>query len=292
MVISMTGYGQGEAVFSGRTITVELRSVNNRYFDCAVRIPRIYLFMEEQIKSAVQQEVSRGKVDVFVTIDSCDLSPIEISINQAVAEGYYKAYSQLSEIFEIPNDLTASCLAKLPDVLSVEKAQENTDEIREQILTVVSLALKDFHDMRCKEGEKLRSDLLDRCMTVEHLLQKIEARSPRTVEEYQQKLENRIKDLLDSKEFDETRILTEAAIFADKVAISEETVRLHSHLSQLREMLNLEGSVGRKLDFLIQEFNREANTIGSKCSDLEMSRFVVDMKGEIEKMREQTQNIE
>lgn len=292
MVKSMTGYGSGEETFHGRTITVEIRSVNNRYLDCAVRIPRIYLFVEEKIKAILQQEISRGKVDVFVTIEGSDGNPVKITINQPVAEGYYLAYAQLAQLFELKNDLTTSQLAKLPEVLLLEKNQENLEQVSGQVLNVLGKALKDFHQMRDSEGEKMRLDLLSRANLLEDLLEKIQERSPQSVAEYRQKLELRMQEILSNSQVDEGRILTEVAIFADKIAIAEETVRLHSHLSQLREMLSQEGAVGRKLDFLIQEFNREANTIGSKCSDIDISRLVVEMKSEIEKMREQTQNIE
>lgn len=288
----MTGYGRGERVFPGKTITVELRAVNNRYFDCSIRIPRIYLFLEEQIKSTIQKKVARGKVDVFVSIDGQEAAPLQISVNRSVAEGYYQAHAHLSQLFNITNDLTTTQLAKLPDVLLVEKSQEDLDETSHEILAAVEIALGDFQNMRSKEGEQLRQDLLHHGQRVEALLLEIEAHSPRTMINYRQKLEQRLKEMMGTNQFDEGRILTEIAIFADKVAVSEETVRLHSHLSQLRELLLQDGVVGRKLDFLIQEFNREANTIGSKCCDIEMSRHVVDMKAEIEKMREQTQNVE
>ncbi len=292
MIKSMTGYGRGEGNFGGRTITVEIRSVNNRYLDCSVRIPRIYLFVEEQVKAVIGQEISRGKVDVFVTLEGAEGNLVEISVNRPVAKGYFQAYAELAEMFQVKNDLTSSQLATLPEVLLVEKAKENVEQVGGQILSVVQQAMQDFHVMRQREGEKLHDDLLSRANQVENLVAIIEERSPLTVSEYQQKLELRMKEVLSASQLDEARILTEAAIFADKVAVCEETVRLYSHLSQLRRMLEEEGAVGRKLDFLIQEFNREANTIGAKCSDIEISRQVVELKAEIEKMREQVQNIE
>lgn len=292
MITSMTGYGRGEGNFGGRTITVEIRSVNNRYLDCSVRIPRIYLFVEEQVKAVIGQEISRGKVDVFVTLEGAEGNLVEISVNRPVAKGYFQAYAELAEMFQVKNDLTSSQLATLPEVLLVEKAKENVEQVGGQILSVVQQAMQDFHVMRQREGEKLHDDLLSRANQVENLVAIIEERSPLTVSEYQQKLELRMKEVLSASQLDEARILTEAAIFADKVAVCEETVRLYSHLSQLRRMLEEEGAVGRKLDFLIQEFNREANTIGAKCSDIEISRQVVELKAEIEKMREQVQNIE
>lgn len=292
MVNSMTGYGKGEATFQGRTITVELRAVNNRYFDSAVRIPRLYLFMEDQIKSTLQRHISRGKVDVFVSLEGSEGSPVEISINRPLADGYYKAYAQLAQTYQLENDLTLSALAKLPEVLVLEKSKEDVQAVGEQILSVLALALQEFSAMRQREGSQLKEDILSHSHQVHTLLTHIEERSPHTVQEYRQKLEARMAEILENTQIDPSHILTEAALFADKVAVDEETVRLHSHLLQLREMLEQGGAVGRKLDFLIQEFNREANTIGSKCNDIQICRWVVDMKAEIEKIREQTQNIE
>lgn len=292
MVISMTGYGRGELTAQGRNITVEIKSVNNRYFDCSVRIPRVYLFLEEKIKSLLQQDVARGKIDVYITLDGQETAPAQISINRAMAEGYCNAYAQLSELFQIPNDLSSSILANLPEVLVLEKTPEDVDSIGEDILSVVKIAMEDFGRMRRNEGEKLRLDLLEHSATIEDLLEKIELRSPDSIREYEERLMLRMKEVLGNQSFDENRILTEVALFSDKVSVAEETVRLRSHLAQLREMLEDGGAIGRKIDFLIQEFNRETNTIGSKCSDIELSRYVVDMKAEIEKMREQTQNIE
>lgn len=292
MVKSMTGYGKGEAIFGGRTITVELRSVNNRYLDCAVRIPRLYLFMEDQIKSHLQKHISRGKVDVFVTFEGTEGDPVRIAINRSVADSYVNAYAQLAETYQLTNDLALSTLAKLPDVLTVEKSQEDVKQVGEQILKVLSLAMTQFSAMREREGLQLKEDILERSDQVEALLGNIKARSPVTLLEYRQKLEARMQEILANSQFDQSYILAESAIFADKVAVAEETVRLDSHLLQLREMLHEGGPIGRKLDFLVQEFNRETNTIGSKCNDIEISRWVVDMKAEIEKIREQTQNME
>ncbi len=292
MVNSMTGYGKAEATFPGRTITVELRSVNNRYLDTSIRIPRLYLFMEDQIKSTLQKQISRGKVDVFVTLEGVEGSPVQISINRPAADSYVQAYSQLAQTYQLENDLTLTTLASLPDVLILEKSQEDVQEIGHQILSVLRDALTDFSAMRQREGNQLQEDILARSHQVEALLSKIQARSPLTVTEYRQKLEARMNEILATTQIDQAHILAEAALFADKVAVDEETVRLGSHLLQLREMLTQGGAVGRKLDFLIQEFNREANTIGSKCNDAEICRWVVEMKAEIEKIREQTQNIE
>ena len=289
---SMTGYGRGEAVLGGRTITVELRSVNNRYLDCTVKLPRIYVFAEEAIKAMVQKRIARGKVDVFVTIGQAEAGDVSISVNAPVAEGYYAALCDLRDRFQLRDDLSVSLLARMPDVFLVEKTQEDLQEVSDQICSVLALALDDFDAMRQREGERLRQDVKARADAIAALTARVEERAPGIVEAYRARLSAKMAEVLQSTQIDESRILTEAAIFADKVAVDEETVRLRSHLSQLEQMLEQEGPVGRKLDFLIQEFNREANTIGSKCSDIETARYVVDMKAEIEKIREQIQNIE
>lgn len=292
MVKSMTGYGRGEAVLNGRSITVEVRSVNNRYLDCSVKVPRLYIFAEDAIKSRVQSSISRGKVDVFVTLDNTQGEQVVISVNQPVADSYYNALTDLRERYSLRDDISVSLLSRFQDVLLVEKSQEDVEAVAQDICTVLDAALADFTAMRQREGEKLAQDIRSRAQTITGLLAKVEARSAQTVSEYRTKLENRMREVLANTQLDESRILTEAAIFADKVAVDEETVRLHSHLGQLDEMLSSGVPIGRKLDFLIQEFNREANTIGSKCSDLEIARHVVDIKAEIEKIREQVQNVE
>ena len=292
MVKSMTGYGRGEAVLNGRTITVEVRSVNNRYLDCSVKVPRLYIFAEDAIKSRVQSSISRGKVDVFVTIENIEGEQVVISVNRPVADSYYNALTELRDQYQLRDDISVSLLSRFQDVLLVEKSQEDVEAVAKDVCTVLDAALADFTAMRQREGEKLAQDIRSRAATIESLLAKVEERSPQTVSEYRAKLENRMREVLSNTQLEESRILTEAAIFADKVAVDEETVRLHSHLGQLAEMLDSGVPIGRKLDFLIQEFNREANTIGSKCTDLEISRYVVDIKAEIEKIREQVQNVE
>lgn len=292
MVKSMTGYGRGEAVLNGRSIIVEVRSVNNRYLDCSVKLPRLYIFAEEAIKSRVQNSISRGKVDVFVTLDNVQGEQVVVSVNPSVADSYYKALTELGSRYSLRDDISVSLLSRFPDVLLVEKSQEDVEAVAQDICAVLDMALADFTSMRQREGEKLAQDIRNRAATITQLLAKVEERSPQTVSEYRTKLETRMQEVLSNTQLDPARILTEAAIFADKVAVDEETVRLHSHLDQLEEMLTGGVPVGRKLDFLIQEFNREANTIGSKCSDLEISRHVVDIKAEIEKIREQVQNVE
>lgn len=292
MVKSMTGYGRAEDTLNGCTITLELRSVNNRYLDCNVRMPRLYLFAEETIKSRVQNTISRGKVDVFVTLDSTGGEQVQVSVNQPLADGYYAALTQLAERYGLSKDISVSLLSRFPDVLLAEKAEEDVEQRAQDICSVLDRALADFDQMRTREGARLEADVLSRAARIEELVGKVEERSPQTVAEYRAKLEARMNEVLSNTQLDPARILTEAAIFADKVAVDEETVRLRSHIGQLRHMLEQGGATGRKLDFLIQEFNREANTIGSKCSDIDIARHVVDIKAEIEKIREQVQNIE
>ncbi|OUQ80566.1 YicC family protein [Flavonifractor sp. An100] len=292
MVKSMTGYGRAEETVNGCTITVELRSVNNRYLDCNVRIPRLYLFAEDGMKARVQNTISRGKVDVFVTLDNGNAEKVQVSVNKPVADGYYAALTELAQAYGLTNDISVSLLSRFPDVLLAEKAEEDVEQMAKDICSVLDRALTDFDQMRTREGERLREDILSRAATIEAKVALVEERSPQTVSEYRAKLEARMSEVLANTQLDPARILTEAAIFADKIAVDEETVRLRSHIGQLREMLSKGGATGRKLDFLIQEFNREANTIGSKCSDLEIARHVVDIKAEIEKIREQVQNIE
>ena len=292
MVKSMTGYGRAEETIRGCTITVELHSVNNRYLDCNIRLPRLYLFAEDGIKSRVQNIISRGKVDVFVTLDYAGTEEVKVTVNRPVADGYYGALKQLAQSYQLSEDISVSLLSRFPDVLLAEKAEEDTEQRAQDIYSVLDRALADFDEMRTKEGSRLRDDILSRAAAIEDMVTFVEERSPQTVSEYRAKLEARMQEVLQNTQIDESRLLTEAAIFADKVAVAEETVRLRSHIAQLREMLSKGGATGRKLDFLIQEFNREANTIGSKCSDIQIARQVVDIKAEIEKIREQVQNIE
>ncbi len=294
MVKSMTGYGRSETAFDGRSIVVEVRSVNNRYLDTTVKMPRAYIFAEDAVKAKVQSMVTRGKVDVFVTITSTGGEAVSVTVNERLARAYIDALFKLDGIGggAVHREYSIMDLARFPDVLTLEKEPEDQDQLAGQLLSVLTLALCDFDDMRAREGKKLAQDILNRAAEIERLLCLVEERSPQTVNDYRARLEAKMAEVLQNTQIDEARLLTEAAIFADKVAVDEETVRLRSHLSQLREMLAKGGAVGRKLDFLIQEFNREANTIGSKCSDLEITRHVVDIKAEIEKMREQIQNLE
>lgn len=292
LVKSMTGYGRGEAQLHGRNIIVELRSVNNRYLDCNVKLPRTYLFAEDAIKGKVQTGVSRGKVDVFVTIESVAAENVVVTVNKPVADAYMAAFRELCADYGLSDNISVSLISKMPDVLTVSKAAEDLEEIQADLLSVLDLAMEDYGAMRSREGARLEADVRSRAKTIETLVAKVEDRNPGIVADHRARLEGKLKEILENRQLDESRILTEAAIFADKVAVDEETVRLRSHLSQLDQLLTDGGAVGRKLDFLIQEFNREANTIGSKCSDVETARVVVDIKSEIEKIREQIQNLE
>jgi len=292
MIKSMTGYG-GAKGFSGKiAISVELKSVNSRHFDCTVKLPRVFVSFEEPLKSAVQKYISRGKVDIFVTIDSSNADDVEIKINRPLIDAYLAALRTLSEDYGLAENTRAIELARFADVLQAEKREADQDELRADICAVLEEALCGFDEMRVREGEKLRRDITARLTEIERLTGLAEKISPRSVSEYREKLETRMAEVLQNTELDEARILMEAAIFADRVAINEEIVRLRSHIGQLRDMLESDEPVGRKMDFLVQEFNREANTIGSKGNNAEMARIVVDLKAEIEKIREQAQNIE
>ncbi|MBR4194163.1 MAG: YicC family protein [Oscillospiraceae bacterium] len=292
MIKSMTGYGRAVGVFADKQITVELRSVNNRYLDCAVKLPRLYAFCEDAVKQAVKQSVSRGKVDVFVTVNLTQSSDVAIGLNRPVLEGYLAAMKAMADGYPVRDDISVSTLSRLPDVFTVEKAEQDENLLKEQLLSVVREALDGYNAMRAAEGEALAKDLIAKAELILEKVAFVEERSPKTVAEYREKLLAKMQELLASTDVDEARILTEAAIYADKVATDEETVRLRSHLDQLRTMLRSAEPIGRKLDFLMQEINRETNTIGSKCSDLEIARTVVDVKAELEKIREQIQNIE
>ena len=292
MIRSMTGYGRASHTVEGREITVEVRSVNNRYLDCNVKLPRIYSYAEDRVKQIVKEHVTRGKVDVFITVVNTAGEEVKISLNRPVLEGYLAAMQSVAADYPVRDDITVTALSRLPDVFIMEKPDVDEEARAAEILQTVTEALQNYNAMRTAEGAALEQDLLNRRQTILSLVEKVEARSPITVAEYRTRLEAKMQEVLSSTSIDESRILTEAAIFADKVAVDEETVRLRSHLNQLQQMLSDGGAIGRKLDFLLQEMNREANTIGSKGNDLEQARTVVDIKAELEKIREQTQNIE
>ena len=292
MIKSMTGYGSAKGTVEGLQITVELKSVNNRYLDTSVRLPRSFLFAEDAVKSAVQKHISRGKVDVFISVDSTEAGEMTVKVNEALLRGYLEAMEHISEEYGLVNDATALSVSRFPDVLSVEKKDLDADAITAGMLGITESALHDFDAMREREGAKLREDVLSRLNVIDALVSTVERESPKTVAEYRARLEAKMAEVLGSAGIDENRILAEAAIFADRIAVDEETVRLRSHMSQLSGMMAGESPIGRKIDFLIQEFNREANTIGSKCQNSELAHVVVDLKSEIEKIREQIQNIE
>ena len=292
MIKSMTGYGRASGQVGDLEVTVELKSVNNRFLDTSVRLPRSFLFLEEAVKSAVQAHISRGKVDVFMSVDAADTGDVCVKVNEPLLRGYIDALKLISEKYELINDLTALNISRFPDVLSVEKKELDAEAITEGVRAITEAALADFDQMRLREGEKLRDDVLQRVAEIERLISIVETETPKTVTAYRARLEQRMEEVLNTAGIDESRILTEAALFADHIAVDEETVRLRSHIAQLKTMIGGSSPTGRKIDFLIQEFNREANTIGSKCQNSDIAHVVVELKSEIEKIREQIQNIE
>ena len=292
MVKSMTGYGRCVETVNGREFTVEVRSVNNRYLDCTVKLPRSLTFAEETVKQAVKAAISRGKVDVFITVRSEGGMEAKVTLNAAMVEGYLSAMKQMVTDYGVTDDISVSLLSRMNDVFSIEREEVDEEQLLSDLMGVVKQALENYNAMRATEGKALENDLRSRGETILSLVSQVEAGNAQTVVDYRTRLENKLKEVLANTAIDESRILTEAAIFADKVAVDEETVRLRSHLQQMNAMLTAGGTIGRKLDFLLQEMNRETNTIGSKCSDVRLARIVVDMKAELEKIREQTQNIE
>lgn len=288
----MTGFGRYAALVDGRNIVVEIKSVNHRYFEFSSRISRGYGFLDEKLKSYLQTRIARGKVDVYVSIETLEDGEAQVLVNHDLASGYVRAFRELAERYALEDDLSVSVLARCPDVFSVHRTPEDENRVWESVRQVFDRAFASFVTMREAEGMRLKEDVLQRARTILEIVEKIELRSPQTLEEYRQKLLARLREMLGDVKIDEQRILTEAAIFADKIAIAEETVRLRSHFSQMHAMLESNEAVGRKLDFIVQEMNREANTIGSKASDAQIAHMVVDIKAEIEKIREQIQNIE
>ena len=292
MVKSMTGYGRCVETVNGREFTVEVRSVNNRYLDCSVKLPRMLSFAEEAVKQAVKATISRGKVDVFISVHSETAADVQVTLNTAMVEGYLAAMKQMVADYGVRDDISVSLLARMNEVFTVEKPQVDEEQLLADLMGVVGKALESYDAMRATEGKALENDLRSRGNTILELVAQVEAGNAQTVIDYRTRLYNKLKEVLANTTIDESRILTEAAIFADKVAVDEETVRLRSHLEQMNTMLTNGGAIGRKLDFLLQEMNRESNTIGSKCTDVRLARIVVDIKAELEKIREQTQNIE
>lgn len=292
MIKSMTGYGEAKGEVNAIVVTAELKSVNNRYLDVSVRMPKSCLFAEKAVRSAVAEYVSRGKVDVFITADTSGAEEAVIKVNKNLAAAYVQAVHNAAELYGLSGELTALQLVRFPDVLSEDKTDADRDTLTEAVITVLRRALEEFDAMRAREGEKLRENILLKLSGLEDMVTAVELRSPETVREYREKLLARMQEVLTAAAVDEGRILQEAAIYADKVAVDEETVRLRSHIAQFRLMLDGVSPVGRKLDFLLQEMNREINTTGSKCADSAIARIVIDMKAELEKIREQIQNIE
>ena len=289
---SMTGYGSAKGTAAGFDVTVELKSVNNRYLETSVRLPRSFLFAEESVKAAVQRHISRGKVDVFVTVGAANVDDVSVTVNESLLRGYVRAVKQIAEEYGLPDDLTALSAARFPDVLTVERSELDAEAISEGLCAVLEEALNDFDAMREREGAKLRDDVLSRLSTIGSYVSAVEQEAPVTVQKYRERLEQKMAEVLGTAGIEESRILAEAAIFADHIAVDEETVRLRSHMAQLDSMIRGASPIGRKIDFLVQEFNREANTIGSKCQNSDIAHVVVDLKSEIEKIREQIQNIE
>ena len=292
MIKSMTGYGRSQQVIDGREIVVEIRSVNHRYFEFSARVPRAYGYLEEKLKSFLQGSISRGKVEVGVTIFNVEGKDALIEVNKSIAQGYVSALQKANEELGLKDDITLSKLMRLPDIFNVVKAEEDEEAVWNSVKIAAGEAVENFVTMRKTEGIKMTEDISSRLSYIESLVESVEKRSPEITRLYRERLYNKIKDILGDRNIDEQRILTEAAVFSEKTAVDEETVRLRSHIHQFRTLLESDEPVGRKLDFLIQEFNRESNTIGSKAQDIEVTRTVVELKSEIEKIREQIQNIE
>lgn len=292
MLKSMTGYGRTQKILNGRDILVEIRSVNHRYYEYSSRVPRTYSYIDEKLKALLKQKVLRGKVEINVSINNIEGRDSEIAINKGVAEGYVNALRSVAEELSLNDDITLSKLIKLPDIFNVQKTPDDEEQVWSDVADVAGEALEKFIEMREKEGEKLRADVLEKTALIIEMVGKVEELSPKTTENYRNRLYQKLSEILEGKDIDNQRIVTEAAVFAEKIAVDEETVRLRSHISQLVDLLDSGDAIGRKLDFIIQEMNREVNTIGSKAQDLNITRLVVDMKAELEKIREQIQNIE
>ena len=292
MLKSMTGYGRSEMTVSGRHIIFEIKSVNHKYFEFNSRISRGYLFLEDKLKAYLQGKLSRGKVDVFLQIETLEDADVQVQVNHSLAAGYYAALRELRERYSLPDEPTLALLTRYGDIFSVHRAPENEEEIWQAVQQAAEPAVESFLRMREAEGARLREDILSKAQRILELVGQVEQETPQTVKEYQERLEAKIQELLGDAHFDEQRVLTEVAVFADKVAVDEETVRLRSHFQQLEKLIDSQEPVGRKIDFLVQEMNREANTIGSKSVNSKIAYLVVDIKSEIEKIREQVQNVE
>ena len=292
MLKSMTGYGRSEMTVGGRHIIFEIKSVNHKYFEFNSRISRGYLFLEDKLKAYLQGKLSRGKVDVFLQIETLEDADVQVQVNHSLAAGYYAALQELRERYSLPDEPTLALLTRYGDIFSVHRAPENEEEIWQAVQQAAEPAVESFLRMREAEGARLREDILSKAQRILELVGQVEQETPQTVKEYQERLEAKIQELLGDAHFDEQRVLTEVAVCADKVAVDEETVRLRSHFQQLEKLIDSQEPVGRKIDFLVQEMNREANTIGSKSVNSRIAYLVVDIKSEIEKIREQVQNVE
>jgi len=292
MIKSMTGYGRAHEIVDGRDILVEIRSVNHRYNEFSSRVPRAYGYLDEKLKSLLQESVSRGKVEVSVLINNLDGKDALIEVNKSIAHGYISALRKVNEELNLNDDLNLSILSRFSDIFNVTKTVEDEEEIWNSVKQVAVLAFKSFIDMREREGSKLKEDLINRLAKIKVSVKSIEDFMPTISENYRSRLYNKIAEILEERTIEEQRILTEVAIFSEKIAVDEETVRLYSHLEQFNDLLNESNPIGRKLDFLVQEINREVNTIGSKAQGLDVTKIVIDLKSELEKIREQIQNIE
>ncbi|MCI7085309.1 YicC family protein [bacterium] len=292
MIKSMTGFGRSQRTVDGREITVEIKSVNHRYFEFSCRTTRGYGFLEEKLKSYISQRVARGKVDMFVSLSAPQDEQATVTVNHRLASGYISAMRELGKTYGLADDISITAVAGYPDIFTVSREPEDEEKVCSDVLSVVDEAMEAFISMREAEGERLKADILARVETILSIVEKIEKRSPETVSEYEKRLKDKITETLGDRTIDEQRVLTEVAIFSDKVAVAEETVRLRSHMAQLKKFFEGDMPAGRKTDFIIQEMNREANTIGSKVQDAEIAHMVVDIKAEIEKIREQVQNVE
>ena len=292
MLRSMTGFGRGEDTIGGRHIVFEIKSVNHKYFEFNSRIPRGYLFLEDKLKAYIQGKISRGKVDVFLQIETLEETDVQVLVNHSLASAYVTALQELKERYQLPDEPSLALLSKYSDIFSVHKAPEDEDAVWEAVRQVADQAIASFLKMREAEGARLKADILEKAGEIVALVDQVERHTPETVEHYRERLKAKIEEILQDNRFDEQRVLTEVAIFADKVAVDEETVRLRSHFQQLQRLVDSDGPVGRKIDFLVQEMNREANTIGSKSVNSQIAYLVVDIKALIEKIREQVQNVE
>lgn len=292
MVKSMTGFGRCETTINGRDIIVEIKSVNHRYFEFSCRTTRGYSFLEDKLKTYINQKVARGKVDMFVSVSSGEDTEVQVTVNHSLAAGYVTALRELQTAYNLADDISVSSVARYNDIFTIHKTPEDEDQIWSEVVQAADVALGNFVSMREAEGEQLKNDVMSRCANILSIVEKIEQQAPQTLIDYEARLKERIYEMLAGANYDEQRVLTEVAVFADKVAVAEETVRLRSHFDQFSSIINAQGPIGRKLDFIIQEMNRETNTIGSKVQDAALAHMVVEIKSEIEKIREQIQNIE